>query len=164
MVGFSEGVKLLATAWFFLHEAAFARAKKKYPIVFLPSDSSVIKYVKGMLKSVLLLGKGRPTDCCSPYESLEKHVPRSRSVFQMWQGGFQVKMPKLEFKGEGWVVDPEGREGKDALLTAGNLVIQLSEHCYVETNRKTRLLTCGAVIRKRPQTTTAGARGMPARA
>ena len=32
-------------------------------------------------------------------------------------------MPKLEFKGEGWGVDPKGKAGKDAPLTADNLVI-----------------------------------------
>lgn len=62
----------------------------------------------------------------------------------MWQGGLQVKMPKLEFKGEGcWGVDPKGKEGKDASLTADHLVIELSEHCYVDTESKAGLLTCG---------------------
>ena len=52
-------------------------------------------------------------------------------------------MPKLEFKGEGCGVDPRRRTDKDAPLTADNLVIELSDHCFVDTERRTRLLTCG---------------------
>ena len=51
-------------------------------------------------------------------------------------------MPKLEFKGEGCGVDPRRRTDKDAPLTADNLVIELSDHCFVDTERRTRSLTC----------------------
>lgn len=61
----------------------------------------------------------------------------------MWQGGLRDNMPKLDFVGEGWDVDPSRKACKDAPLTADNLVIELSEHCLVDTERKTRLSTCG---------------------
>lgn len=61
----------------------------------------------------------------------------------MWQAGIQVKRPKLEIKNDGRSVDQKVEKGNDAPLTADNLVIQLPEPCYVDTERKTRLLTCG---------------------
>lgn len=48
-------------------------------------------------------------------------------------------MPKLEFKDEGRGVDPRGKDVQNASLTGEHLVVELFEHCYVDTGWTTRL-------------------------
>lgn len=132
-MGIYDIVKRLSTVWFFKHVTAFARAGKTYSGDILPEDENIEKYVDAIRLTVPTVGKGKPTNCSRPYASLDKHVRRRRSAFQMWQGRLQVRRPDLEFNGAGQVLDPRGKTGKDAPLTTD---IKLTERYHVYVERK----------------------------
>lgn len=100
-VDLSEGVNIFATAEFFKHETAFVRVGNEYLGAIFAIAGNTKAYVVVIRRSAFTAGNGKPTNCFPPYESLEKHVRRSRSVFQIWKGGLQVQMPKLEFNRKG---------------------------------------------------------------
>lgn len=136
-------LKLSFTSCFFLHEAAFVRTDTRSPSEVLPQDGNVEQYVRRIAWFAFTLGKAKPINCCPPYESFLKHVRRSSIMSSTCDRAGSKRRCRnwsTRLRGGLWVL--EGND-KDAPLAAGNLVIELFEHCcHVYTDRKTRLLTC----------------------
>ena len=101
IVDLSEGVELwLRRASFRTKQRSFELKENHRARPFPTTVTSNSTSERSRL-FVFKLGKGKPTNCCLPCETLIKHVRRIRSVFHLWQGELEDKTPRLEFKGEG---------------------------------------------------------------
>ena len=107
---FPRMLSLLAMSLLFQHEAAFVRAETGSPSDIPPRDDNAEQF-RQENRGFSCLDSGReslPT-AAHPTSPSSSTFVEAGVFFHVWQGGLEDKVPKLEFKGEGWRVDPRGK-------------------------------------------------------
>ncbi|CAM9555127.1 unnamed protein product, partial [Sphacelaria rigidula] len=67
------------------------------------------------------------------------HNANAGAVLEYWMGRMAVSMPAIEFCGRGWNTANEHRGER---LTKTNIVVNLSDHAYIDPAGKTQRLLC----------------------
>ena len=71
-------------------------------------------------------------------------------MFGYSQDGCKETMPRRDFDGQGWGVDPTLKSSGSLRLTKENCVMWLSEHSYVGSDNKTKTLACTSCVSPTP--------------
>ena len=143
MVDVEACIKLLATFYFFKHEAWFRRAKKCPGGLLREVKFSVKEYVEVIRVVTIKLSKRKKTSMPPSYKSLGLQSKRGNSVFGYWQDGLQEEMPDRPYAGHGWGIHPAAKGSDAERMTKENCIMWLSEHSYIDTDGKTVTLACG---------------------
>ncbi|CAN0105118.1 unnamed protein product [Sphacelaria rigidula] len=81
-VEMDEGVKLLATVFFFRYENAFAQAATNPGILFATCGQDLTLYVNKIRLCITTAHGHQPSRCCPDLDACKKHVGKSDAVFE----------------------------------------------------------------------------------
>ena len=135
-----ECTRLMATAFYFMHERRFLAADQTPATILEAADGNVSNYISLIRQSIWNMNGGNSRGACPPEISFWLQGSRADAVAEYWQGAFGWEMPEVKFKGRGW--DTAGWDEKEE-LTKTNVIMPLSEHGFIDNSGKSHVMKCG---------------------
>ena len=136
-----EVMKFLAVAFYYKRESAFSTTgTRAEDILDKQAEGQTTSFVNWVRLLSWKMGGTRPRQMVPPADTLRYQVKRAGAVLEYWVGGMAESMPHVEFKGRGWNT-ASGKVGE--AVTHDNIVLNLSEHAYIDNTGKTKNLVCG---------------------
>jgi len=142
-VNINAGLKLLGSAYFFKHEAAFSTVTSNPLDVWEKEKGNLSGFLSSIARGIFGVKDGKCSNLFLPERSMELQLLRADAVLEYWQAAFEPTMPELCFEGRGWGKAPQSNGQQSTCdMNKENIVLHLSDYAYIDTTGKLVTLTC----------------------